>query len=721
MGKLFLRIILVVLLGNLDSFAQDQFYVYRLNGNLTITEDNVRIKAVKGTRIGNSSTFSLGSSTNLILVNSKGKLFKVPNNKFYDYSSLNELSPLKSINFIHRKYLEYVWRKFRNKSKYKSNYGLVYRDFNSMKLIQPKIKETIYESSIIFKWVANTNNESTYVLLKDNTSGKLSSFNVNTDSLNLEIDGLDIKFGGEYSWTVSNTSNFDIDELVFFDFKIATKKEQEEFKNHIEDLYSALEINNESDLIDDDEFKEYYSQSRYVYPMGSNRDDDAYESLPLKVSLTNESYRSLTTKTSLKKFTPTSKRQKYGTCVGWAVAYSARTTLEAQRNNWSDKAIIDENAFSPAYLYRMVAPKKRKCDGANTSYAVTYLKEHGALPLKYWSKIGDEYYCPQNPIEETLIEKAKEYKIDEYARLFNLDYDYDKAKADKVKLSLDNENPVVVSLNCPPSFHNIKGDLWAPTEDPKEEYGGHAVTVVGYDDNKYGGAFLIQNSWGESFGDNGFVWVTYDDFNHFFYRALELVKLPKLTPEEPIFKGGLRFVNLSNNEDLEFSLAEKFRNWNTVLNNGEHTYKAKKPLTSGSQVRMFINNDQPAFVYILGTGSVNTSIAQLFPVEGLSAALNYETNEVALPTEDGAFVMDDTVGKDYMIMLFSREPLEIDTLNDEITKTSGKFSKRLKTVLGDKLIPFDDIEFEKNKIEFETLYKGDDNKIMALIIEFDHI
>ena len=233
---------------------------------------------------------------------------------------------------------------------------------------------------------------------------------------------------------------------------------------------------------------------------------------------------------------------------------------------------------------------------------------------------------------------------------------------------------------------------------------------------------MIQNSWGSDYGDNGFVWVTYDDFNHFFYRALELVKLPKLEPEKPIYKGGLKFINLDNNEELEFSLAEKFRNWNTVLNDGENTYKATKPLYSGSRVRLLLNNNEPAFVYILGTGSVNTSIANLFPGDnlGLSAALNYEENEVALPTADGAFVMDDTKGQDYMIMLFSRESLDIDDLKKQIADTSGKFSQRLKTVLGDKLIPFDDIEFEKNKIEFETLYKGDDNKIMALIIEFDH-
>ena len=50
--------------------------------------------------------------------------------------------------------------------------------------------------------------------------------------------------------------------------------------------------------------------------------------------------------------------------------------------------------------------------------------------------------------------------------------------------------------------------------------GGHAVVAVGYDDNKAitnqnndettTGAFLIRNSWGADWGDNGYGWLPYD-------------------------------------------------------------------------------------------------------------------------------------------------------------------------------------------------------------------
>jgi hypothetical protein len=81
------------------------------------------------------------------------------------------------------------------------------------------------------------------------------------------------------------------------------------------------------------------------------------------------------------------------------------------------------------------------------------------------------------------------------------------AKADKVEIKLD--------------------------DDPKQEiYGGHAVTIVGYDDR----GFLIKNSWGEKWADRGYATILYDYHAVFATGALLIadarIRMPTLNPFE---------------------------------------------------------------------------------------------------------------------------------------------------------------------------------------------
>ncbi len=70
------------------------------------------------------------------------------------------------------------------------------------------------------------------------------------------------------------------------------------------------------------------------------------------------------------------------------------------------------------------------------------------------------------------------------------------------------------------SRYNPETNAWY---NPFGSYTNHAVTIVGWDDNfskenfynsqylESDGAWLVQNSWGEFWGDNGFFWLSYED------------------------------------------------------------------------------------------------------------------------------------------------------------------------------------------------------------------
>ena len=80
------------------------------------------------------------------------------------------------------------------------------------------------------------------------------------------------------------------------------------------------------------------------------------------------------------------------------------------------------------------------------------------------------------------------------------------SSADNVKAALKN-GPLVTTLTVYGDFVTYAGGIYK--HGIGDALGGHAVSLVGYDDAKR--AWLIRNSWGPEWGDNGFAWVSWDD------------------------------------------------------------------------------------------------------------------------------------------------------------------------------------------------------------------
>lgn len=67
--------------------------------------------------------------------------------------------------------------------------------------------------------------------------------------------------------------------------------------------------------------------------------------------------------------------------------------------------------------------------------------------------------------------------------------------------------PVMTTLTVYADFVSYAGGIYKHTTG--SALGGHAISIVGYDDNQK--AFIIRNSWGEDWGEKGFGRVSYDD------------------------------------------------------------------------------------------------------------------------------------------------------------------------------------------------------------------
>lgn len=221
-------------------------------------------------------------------------------------------------------------------------------------------------------------------------------------------------------------------------------------------------------------------------------------------------------KVSLEDFVPSVGDQgQFGTCGGWATGYYVASIEWAIHTNTTTPEIISAYAYDPVYTYQQASDYPSGCqDGTYLDDLCDVLYENSTK-----RKYIDETSCGDNPShseENSLIDYTS------YARL----YDWWTTWEENTKAicqSLANNHPVLMGMQLPYSFFDVGEDgLFRPTQseiDNFEVVGGHAMTIVGYDDDKFGGAFRVVNSWGDEWGDNGFCWITYEDFHWFAIAA----------------------------------------------------------------------------------------------------------------------------------------------------------------------------------------------------------
>lgn len=432
--------------------------------------------------------------------------------------------------------------------------------------------------------------------------------------------------------------------------------------------------------------------------------------VPLRPRLMTRDYTVLPKSYSLKKYCPIPQSQgPHGTCTSWATTYAARTICEAVKYEWTNKDSITTQAFAPIFIYKQLSNSPNCEDGSSVAESLKLLKEKGAPKFRSFNVWCADY------IPELLFLEAANYKIDDYTSLFD-DY-YPNRHENKVqttKKALTQNHPVVIAMDCYVSFGGYGNDLW---EGQKDVFRGpHALCVVGYDDEKYGGAFEIMNSWGDYWGNGGFIWVKYDDYCSNVKYAYDVYSKKSPIPNPiptPIQK------KYSMSGDM-FIIERDGGGSPLVINNDVSNipyYYMTEDYPSGKKFRLTISNHEPAWVYVIASDMQN-NVTKLFPyADNISAYLNYSENNIAIPDESHEFELDATPGIDYFCVLYSQEELDVNYLVEEIRQANGSFYDKLQTVLGELLAPKEDVRYIMNDIGFSA---KTDNPVVPLVVEISH-
>ena len=389
---------------------------------------------------------------------------------------------------------------------------------------------------------------------------------------------------------------------------------------------------------------------------------------------------------SLYQYSPKAGNQlKLQTSAGWATGYYGATILVADQKRWSDKDFITRNSFSPIYNYAEVN-KFNDCENPVSLIKVLeHLKSNG-LP-KFLDFLE---FCPEEVTAEAKS-KALQHNFFNYHKLFELN-DPAPLKINSIKYSIYIDRPVIAAMHVPQSFASAN-DFWVPKEHFSNELPLHAICMLGFDDEKFGGSFQIINSWGGDWGDEGVSWVRYDDLIPFLRYGFGLsIDNLKYTGIKSEFAGSIEFYT-DDSQKLEF------------IKKG-HWLSLSEPIAHQKQFAMNVKVFQDAYFYLLHS-DISGEITSVYPDKTwISPRINFKNVALTIPSNDTYYFLDESSKEDCFVFLFSRKELDIDTILKKARESDGDTWSRLKNVMGNLAIDPLKIEWSEEYSMFNITENG---------------
>jgi len=383
---------------------------------------------------------------------------------------------------------------------------------------------------------------------------------------------------------------------------------------------------------------------------------------------------------SLKKYAPPVGDQMiYGTCVGWATTYAGMTILENIELNRNGSDLKEEDCMSPSLTYDLCKLDTDSfcADGTYVKAALNALVNFGSTSLSKYPYSCKLLNTKLNGVGRILSDTINQKQVKEVLaaarqkRLSGFISAGGPNIVQNVKYYLSRNMPVVIGAEMYQSIQrNSVSGVWNGAID--DFPGGHAMCVIGYDDNKEGGAFEILNSWGEDWSAGGYIWFRYTDFAKVVDEAFALKGIEIQSDSNLIlnnFNVNLDAIGKNTSKTLEISKDQNYSNaYDFKIGAFENKLIINYPSNENSYTLSIQNaGEEGFFVYafsICCDGQVSfltppNSEAKFYQGKGQGLILPYD-QQSAIPLEGDYF------GKSEFCVLLSKRELQTNEIEESL-------------------------------------------------------
>lgn len=226
-----------------------------------------------------------------------------------------------------------------------------------------------------------------------------------------------------------------------------------------------------------------------------------------------------------------SNQGQFGLCAIFSAVKSIETNYALTHGNYIDlsERYIDYMTSNQMYGWRTAGTIGESGESAGTHGETIAVAEGFGIASEESVPYGDDYTVEQIQSAEPVV------RVTETITFPGIEVIEDDALRDEwiktIKAHIIKYGSVVANIDAPSSYNtDWTNGAYFYKRGVTQGNGGHGVSIVGWDDNysrenfasfsdrpsgmpSSDGAFIILNSWGESWGDGGYLYASYESDN----------------------------------------------------------------------------------------------------------------------------------------------------------------------------------------------------------------